>query len=211
MTVGKVPPMDTPERECTEMDSTSLIYFSSIPQLLCLAVAVAAASIAAGSYWRRNRYSTLSAVRGGMARGKIIYHDTPTVRVVDSQRVDRMRKVVRLAIGEHIDILETRAGLSPRFRLTLKALVKHADADAAQLTVEFGGTRISCGPAVDETGFNEFVVPRAARDEPRSSIFHYHENGDSLDFMRIKVRSMDSAEGIAEIDVMQVSGHWPAS
>lgn len=191
------------------MDSSHVFFFPSLPQLLCLAVAITAALIAAGSYWRRNRLSTV-AMRGA-APGKIIYHDTPTVRVVDSQRVDRMRKVVRLATGEHIDILETRAGLSPRFRITLKSIVAQAEAAATHVAIEFGGTRVSCGPMAEETGFNEFIVPRAARDEPRSSVFHYQENGDSLDFMRIKVRGIDAAAGTAELDVMQVSGHWPAA
>lgn len=192
------------------MDSSHhIFFFSSLPQLVCVAVAITAALVAGGSYWRRNRLSTVTMREA--APGKIIYRDAPTVRVVDSQRVDRMRKVVLLETGGHIDILETRAGLSPRFRITLRSIVTRSDADAAHIAVEFGGTRVGCGQAAEETGFNEFIVPRAGRDEPRSSIFHYQENGDSLDFMRIKVRSIDAAAGTVEVDVMQVSGHWPAA
>lgn len=193
------------------MDSISALYISELPRLLCLAVAVTAGFIAAASYWRRQRASALAPMhRNAAPPDKIIYNYTPTVRVVDSQRVDRMRKVVRLAAGEHIDVLETRAGSSPRFRLALKSIARCDGFDAAQIHVEFGGTQISCGPMVVETGFNEFIVPRATRDEPRSAVFHYHENGDSLDFMRIKIRAIDADANTAELDVMQVSGHWPA-
>jgi hypothetical protein len=52
-------------------------------------------------------------------------------------------------------------------------------------------------------------MPPAQRDEPRSCVFHYYENGSSLDFMRIKVRALDPASHAAELDVMQVASHWP--
>jgi hypothetical protein len=78
----------------------------------------------------------------------------------------------------------------------------------AHILVSYGGTQVSCGPEVEEVGTNEFILPRAGRDEPRSSIYHYHERGDTLDFMRIKLRGIDPATGAAEFDVMQMSGHW---
>lgn len=192
------------------MDSSSL-NFTQLPLLLYLAVAVTAGLIAAATYRYRQRTAAISAMQRSAAAvpGKIIYNDTPTVRVVDPQRVDRRRKIVRLTVGEHIDILETPEGFDPRFRLTLKSVSRMAD--AAHIVVAFGGTRVSCGPLVQEQASNEFMVPRALRDEPRSSVFHYYENGSSLDFMRIKVRSLDALAGTAELDVMQVSSHWPAA
>ena len=135
--------------------------------------------------------------------------DAPTVRVADSQRVDRRRRIVRLSAGEHVDILETPAGMEPRFRITLKSIVRMAD--SAHIAVTFGGTRVSCGPLVQEQSTNEFIVPRALRDESRSSVFHYYEKGTSLDFMRIKVRSLDAAAGTAELDVVQIAAHWPTA
>jgi hypothetical protein len=185
------------------MDS-NLFYATELPQLVCLAVAFTAGMIAAGAYWRRQRAGFAMAQA---QPGKIIYNDAPTVRVVDPQRVDRRRRIARLAAGEHLDLLQTPAGFEPRFRVTLKAI--SGSADAAHIAVGFGSTRVSCGPLVQEQAPNEFVVPRANRDEPRSSVFHYYENGSSLDFMRIKVRSLDPASGTAELDVMQVSSHWP--
>jgi hypothetical protein len=191
------------------MDSPLAI--AQLPLLLCLAVAITAGLVAARYLHRyREAASALAIQRAAAAApGKIIYSDAPTVRVVDSQRVDRRRKIVRLAAGEHVDILETPEGMEPRFRITLKSVVRMAD--AAHIAVAFGGTRVSCGPLVQEQSTNEFIVPRALRDEPRSSVFHYYEKGSSLDFMRIKVRSLDAAAGTAELDVMQIAAHWPAA
>jgi hypothetical protein len=191
------------------MDSSSL-HFTQLPLLLCLAVTITAGLIAAVTYLHRQRTAMAAMQRtAAAAPGKIIYNDAPTVRVVDPQRVDRRRKIVRLTIGEHVDVLETPEGLEPRFRVTLKSVSRMAD--VAHIAVGFGGTRVSCGPLVQEQSTNEFMVPRALRDEPRSSVFHYHENGSSLDFMRIKVRSLDAAAGTAELDVMQVASHWPTA
>jgi hypothetical protein len=191
------------------MDSTSLLS-AQLPLLLCLAVAVTGGLIAAIFLHRQRAAHAIALQRAAApAAGKIMYSDAPTVRVSDSQRVDRRRKIVRLAAGEHVDILETPAGLEPRFRITLKSVVRMAD--SAHITVAFGGTRVSCGPLVQEQSTNEFIVPRALGDESRSSVFHYYEKGSSLDFMRIKVRSLDAAAGTAELDVMQVAAHWPAA
>jgi len=139
------------------------------------------------------------------------YRDAPTVRAVDSQRIDRMRKLARLAPDEYMDVLEARPGLPPSFRVTLRKLSMCDQDPVAEVHVEFGGTAVSCGPLVQEIAFNRFVLARSSRDEPRNTIFHYQENGDALSFMRIKLRSIDVATGWAEIDVMQVCEHWPAS
>jgi hypothetical protein len=187
------------------MDSS--LSLAQLPLIVCFTVVVAGGLIAAISYLQRQRAADELALQRAAAPGKIIYNDAPTVRVADSQRVDRRRKIVRLAAGEHVDILETPEGMDPRFRVTLKSVVRMAD--AAHLAIHFGGTRVSCGPLVQEKSINEFIVPRALGDEPRSSIFHFYEKGSSLDFMRIKVKSLDAAAGTAELDVMQVSAHWP--
>ena len=189
------------------MDSSSLL-FTQLPLLLCLAVAVTGGVIAALCLHRQRAAAALAMQRAAApAPGKIIYSDAPTVRVADSPRVDRRRKIVRLSAGEHVDILETPDGMEPRFRITLKSVVRMAD--AAHIAVAFGGTRVSCGPLVQEQSTNEFIVPRALGEESRSSVFHYFEKGSSLDFMRIKVRSLDATAGTAELDVMQIAAHWP--
>jgi hypothetical protein len=181
-----------------------------LPQLLCLAVAIAAGLIAATTYWRRHRTSPIAAHRGS-APGKIVYHDAPTTRLVNAQRIDRTRKVVRMTAGEHVDLLETRIGAVPRFRITLKRIVACEDGAVAHVLVELGGAAVSCGPLVEEIAFNEFVLPRANRDESRNCVFHYQDNGEALSFMRIKLRAIDAPAGWADIDITQVAGHWPAS
>jgi hypothetical protein len=189
------------------MDSS--LSMAQLPLIVCLAVVVAAGLIAAISYLQRQRAADeLALLRSAAAApGKITYNDAPTVKVADSQRVDRRRKIVKLAAGEHVDILETPEYLEPRFRITLKSVVRMAD--AAHIAIQFGGARVSCGPLVQEKSTNEFILPRALGDEPRSSVFHFFEKGSSLDFMRIKVRSLDATAGTAELDVMQVSAQWP--
>lgn len=190
------------------MDST--LNLAQLPLLPCLVAAVMGGLVVAMTYLHRQRAAAALAMqRAALAPGKIIYSDAPTVRVAESQRVDRRRKIVRLAAGEHVDILETPEGMEPRFRITLKSVVRMAD--AAHIAVAFGGTRVSCGPLVQEQSTNEFIVPRALGDESRSSVFHYFEKGSALDFMRIKVRSLDTAAGTAELDVMQIAAHWPAA
>jgi len=192
-----------------EMESIST-FTMDLPRLLCLAIALAGGLLAVASFVRRHRYPTTAMQRVATPQpvGKIIYHDAPTVRVAESQRVDRMRKLARLMPGESIDILENRGSPVPRFRISLKAIGQHDDGPTAHIVVSFGGTQVSCGPGVEEVGHNEFILPRSGRDEPRNSVLHYHERGDALDFMRIKLRGIDAESGAAEIDVMQVSGNW---
>jgi hypothetical protein len=192
------------------MDPTTPNLLLDLPKLLCLVIALVGGAFAATTWWRRHRPSAIAGAQRAANPGKIIYQDAPTVRVVDSQRVDRIRKIVRLAVNESVDILETRGSPVPRFRLTLKEVMKDAT-PAVRLVVEYGGTPLSCGPLVKELGHNEFLLPRVAREEHRSAILHFHERGDALDFMRIKLRGVEAASNVAEIDVMQVSGNWPAS
>lgn len=192
------------------MDSAGFTYSPGLLPLLSLTVAIAAAFVAAGTYYWRARHRSTIASSLAPTPAKITYRDAPTVRLVESQRVDRLRKLLRMQPGESVDVVETRAGLPPRFRLTLKRIVDVEGGPVAHIAVAFGGAAVSCGPLVEEIAFNEFVLPRATRDEPRNSVFHYQESGDALDFMRIKLRSVDPALSWAELDVLQVSGHWPA-
>jgi hypothetical protein len=107
-------------------------------------------------------------------------------------------------------LLPTAAGLPPRFRITCKSIVDGSDLEAAHVVVEFSGAQLSCGPLVHETAFNEFVIPRASRDEHRSSVFYYYERGDSIEFMRMKLKSADLGTGLIELDIMQMHAHWPS-
>jgi hypothetical protein len=169
------------------------------------------ALIVGAMYWRRQHMPATASRTPARPAAPIVYRDSPTVRVADAQRVDRTRKLVRLRAGESVDVLPTVAGLPPRFRITCKSLVDGSDLDAAHIAVQLSGAQLSCGPLVHETAFNEFVVPRATREEHRSSVFYYHERGDSLEFMRIRLKSADPSGGQIELDVMQLHGHWPSA
>jgi hypothetical protein len=194
---------------------TSLL--SDIPRLAGLAVALFAALVAIAAYWRRDSRSAYAAPRrtNVPVPRAASTRDTPTIKAPDSQRIDRLRKVCRLVPGEHVDVVENHALpelATPRFRIALKSVLRLDDGSvAAHIAVDYGGTALSCGPLVEETAFNEFVLPRAARDEPRNCVFHYQEHGESLDFMRIKLRGVDMDADVAEIDVMHMSGHWAAA
>lgn len=178
-------------------------------QQFWLAVGLMAALIAGAVYWRR-LHMPVTATRAEVRRpASIIYRESPTVRVADSQRVDRTRKVIPLRVGESVDLLPNAAALPPRFRITCKSIVDGSDLEAAHIVVEFSGAQLSCGPLVHETAFNEFVIPRASRDEHRSSVFYYYERGDSIEFMRMKLRSADLSSRAIELDIMQMHAHWP--
>lgn len=177
-------------------------------QQLWLAVGLMAAFIAGAVYWRRHHLPA-TAARTPARPATLVYRDSPTVRVADSQRVDRTRKVIQLKVGESLDLLPTPAAMPPRFRVHCKSIVDGSDLEAAHIAIEFSGAQLSCGPLVDETSFNEYVIPRASRDEHRSSVFYYHERGDSIEFMRAKLKSADLKTGRIELDVMQMHANWP--
>lgn len=178
-------------------------------QQLWLAVGLMAAFIVGALYWRR-QHTPATATRGAARPAPVVYRDSPTVRIADAQRVDRTRKILRVKTGEWVDVLPCAVGLPPRFRVSVKNIVDGSDLEAAQIGIEFSGAQLSCGPLVDETAFNVFVIPRASRDEHRSSVFYYHERGDSLEFMRLKLKSADPNTGEVELDIMQMHGHWPS-
>jgi hypothetical protein len=176
-------------------------------QQLWLAVGLMAAFVAGAVYWRR-LHMPATAARATARPAPIVYRESPTVRVTDSQRAERTRKVVRLRAGESLDLLPNAVGLPPRFRVTCKSIVDDSDLEAAHITVEFSGAQLSCGPLVHETAFNEFVIPRATRDEHRSCVFYYYERGDTIELMRIKLKSADPGSGVAELDIMQMHAQW---
>jgi hypothetical protein len=187
---------------------SSPLFFSDLGRLLGFSVALAGALIALTLY-RRSRPTLNAEHAPAPVAAKIAYRDAPTVRVVDSQHFDRLRRTVRLAKGEQIDILPAHPVVGPRFRLALKAIEKLDATAAAHLEIAYSGVQVSCGPLAKELGYNEFLVPRASRDESRTAVFHFHESGEALEFMRIKVNEIDAATGSAEFEVMQMRGNWP--
>lgn len=189
------------------MDSSAL-HISDLSQLILLTLVLAAALIGFAVY-RRSR----GAIQEHIAPAPVVkaaYSDTPTVRVLDSQHFDRLRKTVHLTPGQHADIFPTHPIVGPRFRVTLHALSTHDAADAAHVAVVYAGVQVSCGPLAKEVGYNEFLLPRAGRDESRSAVFHYQESSHTLEFMRVKVSAIDPSTNSVELEVVQMRGRWPS-
>src|SRR5689334_10541206 len=93
------------------------------------------AFIVGAMYWRRHHVPATATRTHARPPAPIAYRDSPTVRVADAQRVDRTRKVIRLRAGESVDVLQTVAGLPPRFRITCKNLIDGSDLEAAHIVV----------------------------------------------------------------------------
>ena len=141
--------------------------------------------------------------------------DTPTIRLGESQRIDRLHKILSLKSGEHHDLLDLTFDGIPRLRISLANVERTAAdekfptaRDCARIHLELGGAIAGCGALVKEVAINQFWVPQATQDEQRSSILHFHGKDDIVNFLRIKVLRLDVEQSTAEIDVLHVSGHW---
>jgi hypothetical protein len=106
------------------MSALPASLLSDIPRLTGLAIALLAALVALAAYWRRERPSAYA----GMRRMNVpipraaANRDSPTVKAPAPQRIDRLRKIYRLAPGEHVDVVENHPvpGVAvPRFRIFL--------------------------------------------------------------------------------------------
>lgn len=141
--------------------------------------------------------------------------DTPTIRLGESQRIDRLHKIISLKSGEHEDLLDLTFDGIPRLRIELIG-IEHVDADervpngrdCARIHLELGGAIAGCGTYVKEAAVNRFLVPQAAQDEQRYSILHFHGKDNVVNFLRIKVLRLNAEHGTADIDVLHVSGQW---
>ena len=141
--------------------------------------------------------------------------DAPTIRLGESQRIDRLHKVLSLKTGEHDDLLDLTFDGIPRLRISLASVEQiaadetfPAARDCARIHLELGGAIAGCGALVKEVAINQFLVPPATQDEQRSSILHFHGKDDIVNFLRIKVLRLNVEQSTADIDVLHVSGHW---
>jgi hypothetical protein len=187
------------------MESSSLL-FSDLVRIIGISVAVAVAILAFALY-RRPRAHTPRTPKASGTRAPA--RDAPTVRIIDSQHFDRLRKTVQLTPGEQVDILAAHPVVGPRFRITLKGVETRETGAVAHLHVVYSGLQVSCGPLTTEIGYNEFLVPRATRDESRTAVFHYQESLEAMEFMRIKVTAIELDPVSVELEVMQMRGNWP--
>jgi hypothetical protein len=181
-----------------------------------IALSIAAAAFAFATWRAKQRRAQPSIETFAPQPAPIVAKgDAPTVRVGESQRIDRLHKILTLKSGEHDDLLDLTFDGIPRLRISL-ANVEQIDADekfpttrdCARIHLELSGAIAGCGALVKEVAINQFLVPQATPDEQRCSILHFHGKDDIVNFLRIKVLRLNVEQSTADIDVLHVSGHW---
>jgi hypothetical protein len=161
--------------------------------------------------WRKSqRDGSFNAGAPASGQGGLVYTEAPTVRVGDSQRMERLHRVITLNAGQHVDVLDVAFERIPRLRIALSAIETDAAdrRDYARLQIELGGALAGCGSQVKQLGPNEFLAPLASREEQPYSILHFAGQGEALSFLRIKVIRLDVATNSADVDVLHLSGRW---
>jgi len=174
---------------------------------ILLAVALILVGVWLGARARNANTGNPAASIGGDQSGApttIAYGDAPTVRVNDSKRVDRLHRTLTLSVGQRVDLLDLTFDRIPRLRLTLVAF----EQEYARIAIELGGAIAGCGSLVKEVAPNEFLVPRAAHEEQRASILHFHGKGEAVSFLRVKVTNLHPERQAVDVDVLHVCGQW---
>ncbi len=141
---------------------------------------------------------------------KLVYTDAPTVRLSDTQRIDRLQRVVSLKAGQHADLKDLTFGRLSQLRVELTGIEQESGEDFAHVRIELGGAAATCGAAVQELSQNDFLIPRAGKDDQRSSVLYFCGKNDAVSFLQVKVRLLDAVEQSAAIDVLHVRGRWAA-
>lgn len=139
---------------------------------------------------------------------RLEYAEAPTIRLSDTQRIDRLHRIVTLKTGEHANLKDMTFGRLPQLRVILKGIDHDAGQDVANIEVDLGGAVANGGAAVKELKDNHFLVPRATLDEQRCAIHYFCGRSDAVSFLQIKVRRIDPVEGSAAVDVLHVRGRW---
>ena len=140
----------------------------------------------------------------------VAYSDAPTIRLTDTQRIDRLHRIVSLQVGQNADLNDLTFGRLSRLRLEFKGIEHEAGQDFVHLQVDLGGPAAGCGSLVQELAENSFLVPRAAPDDQRSLILYFCGKTDAVSFLQMKVRLINAVERSAAIDVLHVRGRWAA-
>src|SRR5215831_4795566 len=153
--------------------------------------------------WRKSQHDAPDLPSVG-AQGGLVYTDAPTVRVGDSQRIDRLHRVITLKAGQRVDLLDVTFDRIPRLRIALRGIesTSESNRDYARLNVELGGARAGCGSLVKELEPNDFLAPVVSQEEQPSSIVYFAGQGEAISFLRIKIVRIDASLQSADIDVL---------
>ncbi len=140
--------------------------------------------------------------------GELVYTNAPTVRLTDTQRIDRLHRIVNMKSGEYADLNDLTFGRLPRLRLVLKGIENESGQDFAHIKIDLGGATARCGDAVKEIMENSFLVPKVSTDEQRSSILYFCGKPDAVSFLQVKVKQLNAVDHSAAIEVLHVRGRW---
>jgi hypothetical protein len=134
-----------------------------------------------------------------------------TIPLTDTQRIDRLQRVVSLKPGQHADLDDLTFGRLPKLRVAFRGIEHTKGQEFAHIKIELGGATASCGASVEEVGDNDFLVPRASGDDQRSAIHYMCGKSDAVSYLQVRVRKIDIAEGSASVDVLHVRGRKRAA
>ncbi len=198
-------------RQLTEIDMSFLTttYFG-IPAVVMYAAAVLLLSgVALKVYWLKKKPARK---RQRMKSGGdgAVQDFMSTMRLSDTQRIDRLHRVVTLKVGQKADLKDLSFDRIPKLAVTFGGVEHARGQDFARIKLELGGASADCGLSVKELGDNDFLMPRAMPDDPRSSIHYMSGKGDAVSFLQVKVQKIDPVERSAAIDILHVRGRQAA-
>ncbi len=150
------------------------------------------------------------ASKGSRRVAKAVQDFMSTVRLSDTQRIDRLHRVVTLTAGQKADLKEMSFGRLSKLSVALTGIEQARGKDFARIKLELGGASADCGASVKELGENDFLVPRATIDEQRCSIMYVCGKPDAVSFLQVKVQNLNPVEGSVSIDVLHVRGRQAA-
>ncbi|HYM36495.1 MAG TPA: hypothetical protein VET48_13940 [Steroidobacteraceae bacterium] len=133
-----------------------------------------------------------------------------TMRLTDTQRIDRLHRVVTLTAGQSADLKDLSFGRLTKLSVAFDGVEHARGQDFAHIKVELGGATANCGASVEELSDNEFLVPRATTDEQRCSIHYICGKADAVSFLQLKVQKINPEQKSAAIDVLHVRGRRAA-
>jgi hypothetical protein len=134
-----------------------------------------------------------------------------TMRLSDTQRIDRLHRVVTLTVGQKADLADLSFGRLPKLIVSFGGVEQARGQDFARVKIELGGATADCGTAVKEVADNDFLLPRALPDDQRCAIHYMCGTGDAVSFLQIKVQKIDPVARSAAIDVLHLRGRQAAA
>ncbi len=133
-----------------------------------------------------------------------------TMRLSDTQRIDRLHRVVTLMVGERADFKDLSFGRLPKLAVTFDGVEQARGQNFAHIKLELGGAAADCGASVKELDENDFLVPSASPDDQRCSIHYVSGKGDAVSFLQVKVQKIDPIERSVAVDVLHLRGRQAA-